>query len=318
VGIALYPEDGNTAADLIKHAALARRHAVSDGPGWHRFEPGLDLPLQAKRSLQHDLRIALKTGQFCLNYQPFVAIQTQELAGYEALLRWDHPEHGRIAPTDFIPQAEECGLIVPIGNWVLATACAEAVSWDDPVVISVNLSPAQFVKPGIEATVADVLQRTGLPAARLELEITEGTLMDDTQNALRTLTALKALGVKIAMDDFGTGYSNLNYLRKFPFDKIKIDHSFISDIGDQAEAETIVQAIIALGRRMQLDVTAEGVETKRQLAILRGLGCTFAQGYLLGRPHPADQLGQHLAREWRLSSDDAVPQLATSTATSAA
>jgi diguanylate cyclase len=304
VGIALYRSAGNTPAALIKNASLARTHAKRGGAGWRFFEPGMDLQLQSKRSLEHDLRTALKEGQFCLNYQPFITIQSQELAGYEALLRWDHPERGRIPPSDFIPLAEECGLIVPIGNWVLATACAEAVSWNDPVTISVNLSPAQFVKPGIVTTVGDVLRRTGLPAARLELEITEGALIGDTKNALRTLTALKALGVKIAMDDFGTGYSSLSYLRKFPFDKIKIDRSFISEVGQDTEAETLVQAIIALGRSMRLDVTAEGVETKRQLAMLRVQGCTFAQGYLLGRPHPADQLGQHLAKEWRIFSDD--------------
>jgi EAL domain-containing protein (putative c-di-GMP-specific phosphodiesterase class I) len=195
-------------------------------------------------------------------------------------------------------------------------ACAEAASWDDQVVISVNLSPSQFVRPGIVAAVAEVLRRTGLPPARLELEITEGTLMDDTQNALRVLTALKALGVKLAMDDFGTGYSSLSYLRKFPFDKIKIDRSFISDVGDNAEAETIVQAIIALGRSLRLTVTAEGVETKRQLALLRAQGCTFAQGYLLGRPHPADQIGQHPDRNWRVFGDVAQPKPATSKASS--
>jgi EAL domain-containing protein (putative c-di-GMP-specific phosphodiesterase class I) len=274
----------------------------------------MDSQLQAKRVLEHDLHIALREGQFCLNYQPFVAVQSQELAGYEALLRWDHPERGRIPPADFIPFAEECGLIVPIGNWVLATACAEAVSWDDPVIISVNLSPAQFVEPGVVAAVAEVLRRTGLPATRLELEITEGTLMHDTQDALRVLKALKALGVRIAMDDFGTGYSSLSYLRKFPFDKIKIDRSFISDVGDDPEAATIVQAIITLGRSLGLDVTAEGVETKRQLATLRSHGCTFAQGYLMGRPHPADQLGQHVAKDWRVFGDTPVAQLATSTA----
>jgi diguanylate cyclase (GGDEF)-like protein len=295
IGIAFYPTDGDTAAALIKSAALARRHAKHDGHGWRCFEPQMDILLQEKRSLERDLTIALQQGQFCLHYQPFVAVESQKLVGYEALLRWDHPTRGRIPPADFIPLAEECGLIGPIGNWVLATACAEAASWDDPVIISVNLSPAQF-KGGIVGTVADVLQRTGLPAARLELEITEGTLMDDTQNALRILTALKAMGVKLAMDDFGTGYSSLSYLRKFPFDKIKIDRSFISDAGDDPEAETIVQAIIALGRSLKLDVTAEGVETRRQLAMLNDQGCTFAQGYLLGRPHPSDQLGQHIGK----------------------
>jgi diguanylate cyclase len=299
VGIAVYPGDGTTAGELMRHAALARRQAKQAGHGcWRYFEPGMDLTSRTKLSLEHDLRLALTDGQFTLDYQPFIAIESQELAGYEALLRWEHPVRGRISPADFIPLAEECGLIVPIGCWVLATACAEAVSWNDPVTISVNLSPAQFIQPGIVTTVADVLRRTGLSAGRLELEITEGTLMDDAQNALHILTALKALGVKLAMDDFGTGYSSLSYLRKFPFDKIKIDRSFISDVEDDAEAETIVQAIIAMGRSLRLDVTAEGIETKQQLSMLRGHGCTFAQGFLLGHPHPADRLGQHLPKDW--------------------
>jgi diguanylate cyclase len=313
VGIALYPADGAQSAELMKHAALALRQAKLDGRGrWCQFEPGMDLLLRTKRSLEHDMRIALKEGQFSLNYQPFVEIESQQLIGYEALLRWDHPERGRISPAEFIPLAEECGLIVPIGTWVLATACAEAISWDDPAIIAVNLSPAQFVQPGMVATVADVLRQTGLPPGRLELEITEGTLMDDTQNALRILTELKALGVKIAMDDFGTGYSSLSYLRKFPFDKIKIDRSFISAVEDDAEAETLVQAIIAMGHSLRLNVTGEGVETARQLAMLRTHGCTFAQGYLLGRPCPADQLGQHAGATRRAVAPVTMPRLAAS------
>jgi diguanylate cyclase (GGDEF)-like protein/PAS domain S-box-containing protein len=315
VGVALQTADGITATELIRNAALARRQAKHDGHScWRFFEPGMDQHLRTKRSLEHDLLVALREGQFTLNYQPFIALETQQLAGYEALLRWDHPERGRIPPAEFIPLAEECGLIIPIGHWVLATACAEAASWNDQVTISVNLSPAQFVDPAIVTTVADVLRRTGLPGSRLELEITEGTLMDDTQNALRILNGLKALGVRIAMDDFGTGYSSLSYLRKFPFDKIKIDRSFISDAEDDVEAATIVQAIIAMGRSLHLDVTAEGVETRRQLNMLRGQGCTFAQGYLLGRPHPADQLGQHLDKDWGYFGDHAVVRLVPSTA----
>jgi diguanylate cyclase (GGDEF)-like protein len=297
VGIALYPEDARTGVDLLRNATLARRHARQEGQGWRYFEPLMDLKLQNRRAMELDLRTALEKEQFCLNYQPFVAIQPARLAGYEALLRWDHPECGRIPPAEFIPLAEECGLIVPIGKWVLVAACAEAASWNESVTIAVNLSPAQFVQPGIVATVADALRRTGLPPERLELEITEGTLMADTQNALRTLTALKALGVQLAMDDFGTGYSSLSYLRKFPFDKLKIDRSFINDVTDNTEAQTIVQAIITLGRNLGLEVTAEGVETKRQLDLLRQQGCTYAQGYLLGRPHPANQIGQHIEQE---------------------
>jgi diguanylate cyclase (GGDEF)-like protein len=313
VGVSLYPADASRPEELIKNAVLAVRQAKVDGRGrWCYLEPGKDLLLQTKRSLEHDLRMALAGNQLSLNYQPFVATATLEVVGYEALLRWDHPKRGRIPPSDFIPMAEESGLIVPIGSWVLATACAEAASWKQPLIISVNLAPSQFLQPGIVQTVADVLRRTGLPPNRLELEITEGTLMVDTQNALRILTSLKALGVKIAMDDFGTGYSSLSYLRKFPFDKIKIDRSFISDVEDDREAETIVEAIIAMSRSLRLEVTAEGVETKEQLSMLRELGCKLVQGYLLGRPRTADQLDLHVARpRWHVI-DNAGPRLVVS------
>jgi diguanylate cyclase (GGDEF)-like protein/PAS domain S-box-containing protein len=315
VGVALYPADGATPRELVKNAALAVRQAKHDGRArWCYFETGMDLLLRTKRSLEHDLRIALQENQFSLNYQPYVDTATLEIVGYEALLRWDHPERGRIPPADFIPLAEECGLIVPIGSWVLATACAETVSWDQKLTISVNLSPAQFLQPGIVSTVADVLRQTGLSPKRLELEITEGTLMADTNNALRVLTSLKALGVKLSMDDFGTGYSSLSYLRKFPFDKIKIDRSFISDLEDDSEAETIVQAIIAMSRSLRLVVTAEGVETKQQLAMLRALNCNFVQGYLLGRPRSASQLELQSGKpRWHVI-DSAGPRLVTTPA----
>jgi diguanylate cyclase (GGDEF)-like protein len=293
IGVALYPGDGTTVSGITKSAAQALGRARQDGDTWCYAEPTMDAALQERQSLVHDLRIALRDGEFTLAYQPFLDAATMEIAGYEALLRWEHPQRGAISPSAFIPLAESSGLIVPIGRWVLATACAEAVAWPRPLTLAVNLSPAQFVQPGIVGTVAEVLQETRLPAHRLELEITETTLMDDTQNALRILTALKALGVHIAMDDFGTGYSSLSYLRKFPFDKIKIDRSFISDVEEgDSEAETIVQAIIGMGRSLRLDVTAEGVETAQQLAMLKALGCTFVQGYLLGRPGPAGFSGK--------------------------
>jgi diguanylate cyclase (GGDEF)-like protein/PAS domain S-box-containing protein len=317
IGVALYPGDGAQPQELIKNAMSAVRHAKNDGRArWCYFQSGIDLSVRTKRSLEHDLRIALNENQLSLNYQPFLDTTTQAVIGYEALLRWDHPERGRVPPADFIPLAEECGLIVPIGSWVLSTACAEAVSWDPQLIISVNLSPAQFLQPGIVNTVADALHRTGLSPNRLELEITEGTLMHDAQNALRILTSLKELGVKLAMDDFGTGYSSLSYLRKFPFDKIKIDRSFVSDLEDNGEAQIIVQAVIAMSRSLRLDVTAEGVETEQQLAMLRALGCTFVQGYLLGRPCSADQLLQNAGQpRWQVA-DHAGPDLATPPAAS--
>jgi diguanylate cyclase len=222
-------------------------------------------------------------------------------------VRWTHPIRGRISPAEFIPLAENNGLIVPIGKWVLAAACAEAVSWDRPVTIAVNVSPAQFAEPGLVTDVAAVLAKTGLPPERLELEITETALMTDTRNALRLLSDLKALGVRIAMDDFGTGHSSLSNLRKFPFDKIKIDRSFISDGEDEPGAEAIVQTVIAMGHSLGLTITAEGVETPRQLAMLRSHGCTFVQGFLLARPSPPEQLRLNENRSGWLHAPMAIP-----------
>ena len=226
-----------------------------------------------------------------------------EVAGCEALLRWDHPTRGRISPAEFIPVAEECGLIVEIGKWVLATACAEASHWERSLTIAVNLSPAQFASSKLLDDIAAVLSDTGLSPDRLELELTETTVMSDAAHAARIMTALKKLGVSIAMDDFGTGQSSLGNLRKFPFDKIKIDRSFISD--QDADAETIVQTIIAMGRGLRLSVTAEGVETHRQMAMLRYHGCTFVQGYLLARPAPVGQLELNAGRQHWVQSGGA-------------
>ncbi|HQT76169.1 MAG TPA: EAL domain-containing protein [Rhodopila sp.] len=317
IGVAVHPADGTSARDLMRNAAMASALARQDGRNRCRtFDSGLGEQLRERQMLRRDLRVALKQGQFTLHYQPIVDAESMDIAGYEALLRWDHPERGRIPPSDFIPVAEESGLIVPIGSWVLATACAEAASWDRPLTVAVNLSPVQFEQPGIIATITEVLRRTGLPAERLELEVTETTLIEDKHNALEILTALKGLGVKLAMDDFGTGYSSLSYLRTYPFDKIKIDRSFVRDVERDAEAETIVQAIIVMGMSLRLKITAEGVETKQQLAMLRAYGCTFLQGYLLGRPCGAAQIqgrAQSLPRivgETASSIADALPMLA--------
>lgn len=290
-GVAVHPGDGTNARKLIRKAQEAMRRAKTDGRNrWRFVDSDADQRLEEQRALELDLRVALVENQFFLEYQPFCDAASLEVVGYEALLRWNHPTRGRVSPADFIPRAEACGLIVPIGSWVLATACAEAATWHSPLTVAVNLSPVQFGQPGIVCTVEDVLRQSGLPAERLELEITETTLMQDAGIALNLLTPLKALGVRIAMDDFGTGYSSLSYLRKFPFDKIKIDRSFISDVHDAVEAEAIVRAIVAMGRSLRLDVTAEGVETRRQLSMLQALGCNMVQGYLLGRPGPRDSI----------------------------
>jgi len=307
VGVALFPANGTTTLTLMTSAGVALNRGKREGRNtWRYFEPGMDRLLRERRALEDDLHVALAERQFVLTYQPFFRTATLEVAGYEALVRWDHPTRGRISPSDFIPIAEECDLIIPIGQWVLETACAEAASWDRPLVIAVNLSPAQLGQARIVETVKTVLRETGLSPTRLELEITEGVLIGDTQHALATLTALKALGVTLAMDDFGTGYSSLSYLKKFPFDKLKIDRSFIRDLDDDADGEPIVQAIIALSRSLRLEVTAEGVETSRQLVLLQAEGCAFVQGFLLGRPMSALQIGHNNAGPSWPRADEAV------------
>ncbi|WP_325597788.1 putative bifunctional diguanylate cyclase/phosphodiesterase [Rhodopila sp.] len=307
-GIALYPEHGTTAEGLVRNAATALRRAKREGRStWRMFEAEFGRRLHERQTLERDLAAALGNGQLTLHYQTFFNAETLEPAGCEALLRWNHPLRGRIPPAEFISLAEANGLIVPMGKWVLRTACAEAVAWDRPVTVAVNVSPAQFAEADIVGDVASVLAQTGLPPERLELEITETALMVDTRNALRMLRDLKALGVKIAMDDFGTGHSSLGNLRKFPFDKIKIDRSFISDGDDEPGAEAIVQTVIAMGNSLSLTITAEGVETSRQLAMLRSLGCTYVQGYLLARPAPPEQLRLSESHAGWLSSGPAFP-----------
>jgi diguanylate cyclase (GGDEF)-like protein len=309
-GLALYPDHGTTPEALVRNAATALRRAKREGRGtWRMFEAEFGRRQHEQRTLEKDLATALADGQLSLHYQTFFSSETLEPAGCEALLRWTHPIRGRISPAEFIPLAENNGLIVPIGKWVLATACAEAVSWDRPVTVAVNVSPAQFAEPGLVNDVAMVLAKSGLPPDRLELEITETALMTDTRNALRLLSDLKALGVRIAMDDFGTGHSSLGNLRKFPFDKIKIDRSFISDGEDEPGAEAIVQTIIAMGHSLGLTITAEGVETPRQLAMLRSNGCTFVQGFLLARPIPAEQLRLNESRNGWLQPQSHAPMV---------
>jgi diguanylate cyclase (GGDEF)-like protein len=291
VGVAVYPADGATAVDLMARCAHALNTAKRDGRGiWRYCEPGTDRFLREQQALMQDLGTALAGNQFYLVYQPFFDTATLQLVGYEALLRWEHPVHGAIPPTRFIPLAEECGLIVALGLWVLRTACLQAASWTSKLVVAVNLSPVQLLHENVAQRLRCLLCETGLEPSRLELEITEGVLMADTERSLRMMTALRELGVKLTMDDFGTGYSSLSYLRKFPFNKLKIDRSFISDLDQDGAAQSLVQAIIALSRSLGLEVTAEGVETPRQLAWLRDEGCGFVQGYLLGRPEPARQL----------------------------
>jgi diguanylate cyclase (GGDEF)-like protein len=272
---------------LLRSADLALYRAKEDGRGTFRFfHEDMNARLKARKQLESDLRRALVDGQFQLHYQPQIDLGSGRLVGVEALVRWWHPHRGQILPGDFIPLAEETGLIVPLGEWVLRTACRQATQWPR-LNMAVNLSPAQFRVPGLQTTVARVLAETGLPGNRLELEITESILLHDTETTIATLRALKKLGVAVAMDDFGTGYSSLGYLRRFPFDKIKIDRSFVCDVAENNDATAIVRAVVRLGRSLGIRTNAEGVETGTQADFLAGEGCDEVQGYHFGRPMTA-------------------------------
>jgi EAL domain-containing protein (putative c-di-GMP-specific phosphodiesterase class I) len=244
--------------------------------------------------MERDLYRALAAGEFELHYQPVVNLECNRISGVEALIRWGHPEKGMISPSAFIPQAEETGLIKALGEWVLTTACAAATAWPETVKVSVNVSPVQFREPGLAQVVVGALATSGLKPARLELEVTEAVALDANEATLATLQELDRLGVHIALDDFGVGYSALAYLLKFPFDKIKIDRSFVKDAADGAGAFHIVRAVAMLANSLGMAVTAEGVETHKQLHTVRAIGCTEGQGFLLGKPLPAAEIGQVL------------------------
>jgi len=287
IGIALGPDDGETPDELIKHAALAMRRVKELGGGTYFFyEKELNARMQARRQFETDLRAAISGAQFELYFQPIFEMQEFAISGAEALLRWHHPERGMVQPSEFIPVAEECGLIVPLGEWAMNEACRAAAKWPKHVSIAVNLSSVQFEKPGLVDVVADALANSGLEASRLELEITESVLLHDSAANVAVLDELSERGVSIALDDFGTGYSSLSYLQRFSFDRIKIDHSFIRDITRNAGSLKIVRAIVMLAHNLGLVVTAEGVETDEQLAAVRGEGCDEVQGYYTGRPVP--------------------------------
>jgi EAL domain-containing protein (putative c-di-GMP-specific phosphodiesterase class I) len=256
----------------------------------------MDTNIQERRKLEADLRLALLTQQFEIYYQPQVDTSTEQLIGFEALLRWHHPERGLVSPEDFIPLAEETGLIVPIGEWVLRQACKDAANWPSQIRVAVNLSPLQFRSQTLAHTVVSALTESGLSAFRLELEITESVLLIDSEAALATLHHIRSLGVRIAMDDFGIGYSSLSYLRLFPFDKIKIDQSFIRELGQSKDCAAIVKAVVDLGASLGITTTAEGVETSEQLRHVREHGCTEIQGYLFGKPLPLSRVDEVLRR----------------------
>jgi diguanylate cyclase (GGDEF)-like protein len=288
--------------DLLRNADLALYEAKRAGRSRFRFfEAGMDTLLHERREMEIDLRRALALRQFELHYQPFLDLTTERVIGFEALIRWHHPVRGDVPPLQFIPVAEENGLIVKIGDWVLNTACAAAASWPGDLVVAVNVSPLQFKADTLLETVSAALARSGLAPQRLELEITEGALLADTDKVLATLHALRALGVQISMDDFGTGYSSLSYLQKFPFNKIKIDRSFVS--GSDPDSEAILSAVSALGTNLGMAITAEGVETVEQLGRIRGQRCTHVQGYLTGRPMAQAQVSSFLLHATEATHD---------------
>jgi diguanylate cyclase (GGDEF)-like protein/PAS domain S-box-containing protein len=291
IGISISPYDATEADQLLKNADMALYGAKADGRGTFRFfEPEMDSRMKARRDLEMNLRNALANNEFELYYQPLVNLQNNEITAFEALLRWHHPTRGIISPADFIPIAEETGLIVPVGEWVLRRACEETANWPNEMKVAVNLSPSQLKSRNLVAVVMSALAHSGMAASRLQLEITETVLMQNTFSTLATLHELRKLGVQIAMDDFGTGYSSLSYLRSFPFDKIKIDRSFIQDMANGAEPFAIVRAVTGLANNLSIISTAEGVETKQQLEALQTIGCTEMQGYYFSRARPAAEI----------------------------
>ncbi len=291
IGIALAPQDGRDLDQLLKNADLAMYGAKADGRRTYRFfEPDMDAHVKERRTLELDLRQAIAAGEFELYYQPVVNLESEQVSGCEALVRWHHPRRGVISPAEFIPVAEDSGLIGQIGEWVIATACADAASWPDHIRIAVNISPVQFRSPTLALKVAAALAASGLAAGRLILEITETVLIRDDAAALSTLHQLRAIGVRIALDDFGTGYSSLSYLQRFPFDMIKIDRCFVTEIAEAGGSSSIVQAVVNIANARNMTTTAEGVETEQQKQLLRALGCTEMQGYLFSPARPAEEI----------------------------
>jgi diguanylate cyclase (GGDEF)-like protein len=314
VGVALAPADGDTPDALLKSADLALYAAKSERQGGYRFfEAAMDEALRERRQLEQDLAQALEEGQFELHYQPILDLQSHRFSGFEALLRWQHPTEGMIAPARFIPVAEETGLIVPIGEWVLRAALAEAANWPAPLRIAVNVSSVQFQRGSIVATVVNALGASGLDPGRVEIEITESVFFENSAANLDALRQLHALGLRIALDDFGTGFSALSYLLSYPFDKIKIDGAFVRALEGGATAQTIVRAVAGIGHGMGITTTAEGIETAAQLRKVHAAGYTEAQGFLIGRPMRAGEVTRLLAEDSRpsdapaLDDEDAIP-----------
>ena len=298
IGIAIAPEHGDDPEALVRNADLALYAAKGDGRGVHRFyRDELLEGAQYRRQLEDDLRQALKQNQLHLAYQAVVSTRDERIVGYEALLRWSHPTRGFVSPAEFIPVAEECGMIEAIGEWVMRTACAEAATWPDHVRVAVNVSPIQFANPALPSLVTSALATSGLPPRRLELEITEGVFLNEDASSERMFAALKRIGVRLALDDFGTGYSSLGYLKKAPFDKIKINQSFVRGaINESNRNAAIIKAIVTLADTLGMETTAEGVEQQDEIALIRELGCSHIQGYVYGKPAPSEAVHDQLAQ----------------------
>ncbi len=295
IGIAMSPADGSDPGQLLKNADLALYRAKKDGRGVYRFfEQALDIAARKRRQLELDLREALLTGQFRLNFQPIYDLKADRIGGFEALLRWNHPTRGEVSPVEFIPVAEDTGLIIGIGEWVLHQACRQAMNWPEHIRVAINVSPLQFRSTGFAAVILQALARSGLSPKRLEVEITESVFLDGEDHVLALLHQLRDLGVRVALDDFGTGYSSLSYLRSFPFDKIKIDRSFITNVAADSGSAAIVRAIVDLAAALHMEITAEGVEDVDQLGCLRGQGCDSIQGFLFSRPVEVDGIARLL------------------------
>ena len=296
VGISVTPNDGTDSDVLLKNADMALYRAKENGRnGFSFFEPEMDAKMHERRTLEINLRKAIAVGEFELFYQPLMNLETSTLTGFEALLRWNHPTRGMIPPATFIPLAEDTGLIIPIGEWVLRQACNEAAKWPDDIKVAVNLSPVQFRNKNLVSMVTSAITNAGIAPTRLELEITETAMLQNTEQTLAVLHMLQGIGVHVSMDDFGTGYSSLSYLRSFPFDKIKIDQSFVRDLDKGDEAIAIIRAISGLGRTLGMMTTVEGIETKEQLEQIRAEGCTEVQGYLFSKPQPASEVPRLLS-----------------------
>ncbi len=294
VGIALAPANGETLEALFKNADLALYRAkAAAGDSYCYYEAGMDTAVETRMRLELEMREAVLCGGFVMHYQPVLRLSEDRIIGFEALMRWPHPTRGLIAPDEFIPLAEETGLIVPLGAWALQEACREAASWPEDVRVAVNVSAVQFQQPGLEQSVMSALASSGFAPNRLVLEITESVLVQDAEAVIACLHRLKGFGVRIALDDFGTGYSSLSYLRRFPFDKIKIDRTFIREISDPGAA-AIVRAVVGIATQLGATVTAEGVETTEQLEQVRQVGCTDVQGYLVSRPLTAEKAAEFL------------------------